>query len=552
MGMSIKLKIILVTLSLLIVTSLVVGLSVESMSRRLNDTGGIDQDARNQTLAVIGGVFLAGAALTIIFSFRITSPVDKLIIGTQLVAAGNLDHRIKKSSNDEIGRLVDSFNQMIAKLRRSKEQSSRYSNIATVEKQKAELIIDSMADGVIVTDSRHNIVLLNPAAEKLFDIDSKNVIGRSIVNMLKKFRIESLFEDFPDISDRMLPVRKSNIRIREFEIQNPAKKIIKTTIAPLKDEGNMIIGTVAVFVDITKMRELDRMKTEFVSTVSHELRTPLTSIKGYAALLGDSRLGKLNEKQKKSAEIISKESDRLAGLINDILDLSRLEAGKAKTTFVMTDLRECLEESRMLNLAKARNISVNIIMPENLPKMLLDRAKIIQVFTNLLSNAIKFTKPGGKIVIKATNRRDEVLVDISDTGIGIPKKEIPKLFNKFYQVESHLTRNQSGTGLGLPIVKEIIGLHHGLVSVKSRVHKGTTISFSLPKYPFSEEELISCWEKRNCKKVKCPAYQNDDKRCWLFIGTLCRKNTNEPCLDKIDICRHCDIYKKALEDEQKK
>jgi len=276
----------------------------------------------------------------------------------------------------------------------------------------------------------------------------------------------------------------------------------------------------------------------------------LTSIKGYAALLEDGRLGELTEQQKKGVSIINSESDRLTNLVNDILDLSKLESGKASTTFIYVDLIDCIKECPILNVAKSKGITVNKLIPKNLPKLLIDKAKVIQVFNNILSNAIKFTKTGGKITIKATEQKEHVRIDITDTGVGIPKKDIPNLFNKFYQVESHLTRNQGGTGLGLPIVKEIIGLHHGLLAVKSRIRKGTTVSFALPKHPLSEEELDKCWEKRGCKKLKCPAYQSGDKRCWLYIGSHCKKGTNEPCLDKIEICTYCNIYKKGLKNEE--
>ena len=154
----------------------------------------------------------------------------------------------------------------------------------------------------------------------------------------------------------------------------------------------------------------------------------------------------------------------------------------------------------------------------------------------------------GSITIKSVNKRDYIQVDIIDTGVGIRKLEIPKLFNKFYQVQSHLTRTQTGTGLGLPIVKEIVGLHHGLLSVKSKPGNGTTIGIMLPKQQPADGgagQQLACWEEKVCRKIKCPAYNSTDKRCWLYMGTLCKKNSNEPCLDKIDVCTYCSIYKKA-------
>lgn len=546
MGASIKLKIILFTLTLALIIALVVGFSVERIAAGPADSG----ELRNQTIAIIAATFILIAVAAIIFSYTLLRPVDELMIGIQLVSAGRLDQRIRRTSSDELGRLVDSFNSMILKMKRSGEQRTRFSTIARVEKQKAELIIDSMADGVIVTDASHNIVLLNSAAAELFELQAEKVLGKSIMNVLKRFRLERLFNDYPDIGDSILPQRRKFVTVREIEISSPSRKVLKVTIAPLRNESSMVIGMVAVFVDFTRLKEIDEMKTDFVSTVSHELRTPLTSIKGYAALLKDERLGTLSDSQKKAAEVIDIESDRLTSLINDILDLSKLEAGKARMSFTECSIEECIDSSRILSTAKGKGITVRRMIPPNLPKLMLDKPKIIQVFNNLFSNAIKFTKPGGRITVKAMSKKDLVQVDISDTGIGIPRKEIPRMFNKFYQVESHLTRNQGGTGLGLPIVKEIVGLHHGLIGIKSALKKGTTISVAFPKLPIAAFEPDKCWDRRNCVKLKCPAYQSDDRRCWLFIGTHCKKNSHEPCLDKIDICKHCEVYKRGLVHEK--
>lgn len=540
MGLGIKLKIVLVSSILIIMSTALVGLSVKELS-------GTGQEPLIPVVYV--GIFILALAAVIIFAFRLMGPVDELIIGTQLVAQGRLDHRIKKRSGDEIGRLVDSFNNMTSRLKKSREKSDQFCNLANVEKRKAELILDSMADGVIVTDEHHDVLLFNPAAEHLFDTSTPAVHGNHIMNFLKKYKMEDLFIDMPEIKDKMLPERDTTTKVREFKLEKLGEKVLKASIAPLKNQSNVVIGSVIVFEDITKLREVDQMKTEFVSTVSHELRTPLTSIKGYAALMADGRLGELSEQQQKSIDIINQESDRLTDLINDILDLSKMEAGRAPAKYEMADIHDIIKAATVINVAKAKGIEVRKIVPDDVPQVMMDKAKIVQVLNNLISNAVKFTKKGGKITIKVLKKPEHLQVDIIDTGIGIPKKDIPKLFNKFYQVESHLTRNQGGTGLGLPIVKEIIGLHHGLICVQSKLHKGTTVSFAIPKIQPTDPPLEKCWEKRGCKKVKCPAYQSRDKRCWLCIGTYCKKNSNEACIDKIGLCSYCDIYKKAISGE---
>jgi signal transduction histidine kinase len=266
-------------------------------------------------------------------------------------------------------------------------------------------------------------------------------------------------------------------------------------------------------------------------------------------LLLNEKFDKLNHEQKKALEVISSESNILHELINDILDLSKLEAGKAKMRFEKLNLKELIEKSNALKLPQKKNINLKLMMAEKLHYITGDRAKLMQVFTNLISNAVKFTNENGTITIRAFNRKEHVQVDIVDTGIGLKNQHIPFIFNRFYQVQSHLTRTQTGTGLGLSIVKEIVGLHYGLISVKSRIGKGTTISIALPIEQPKEGSIDAasfCWENKRCKKIKCPAYQNDDKRCWLHMGTFCRKNSNEAVADKIDLCSNCNIYRKTV------
>ncbi len=422
---------------------------------------------------------LISLIIIIAFSYTILEPVDKLIIGTQLVGQGKLDYQIKKYSTDEIGRLVEAFNDMIRKLRTSIEKETKSTEKAILEKTKAELIIDSMADGVIVTNKNHEVVLFNRAAEKIFEVPASKIIGKNILHMTKS-GIASIFYDL--FEDEGLFLNKKNrVIVKEFESKEP-KKTLKATVGPLRhDSSQWDGGSVIVIEDITKMREIENMKTEFVSIVSHELRTPLTSMLGYAELMQQGKLGILSEQQQKASEIIVSETRRLTSLVNDILDLSKLEAGKATLNLEETNLEECIEQSPALHMIKEKGIELKKITPETLPKVMVDKNKITQVLTNLLSNATKFTQKEGKITIRVVERKDSILISISDTGIGIPKKHIPHLFDKFYQVETHLRRQQGGTGLGLPIVKEIVSAHGGLVTVDSKPKKGTTISFTLSK-----------------------------------------------------------------------
>jgi PAS domain S-box-containing protein len=546
---TIRAKIIFVLMALVLISSVVVGLYILRISQVIisdEQTVNISDNLKREAFAVISVTFFITAVISYFYAKSITAPIDKLIIGTQLVSRGQLDYKIKKRSNDEVGRLIDNFNRMIDNLAAEKEERTKYSSIAKQEKTKAELIIDSMAEGVIVTNKDMNVLIFNPSAEELFNVSKKKVLRKNIIHFLQRFRIEALFYDIPKEEDELVPKKRRFLeKSREvtIEVEN-TKKVIKAMISPVQDERKRITGAVIVLEDITKLKEIENLKTEFISTVSHELRTPLTCIKGYSLLLKDRKLGKMAEKQEKAIKVIHKESERLSTLVNDLLDLSKLEAGRMKIKKEEEDLERCILDSPALRMAKKKDIDVKLLIPKNLPKIKIDRVKITQVITNLVSNAVKFSKPKGKITIKISNTQDFIRVDVEDTGIGIAKKNIPKLFNKFYQVDTHLTRTQSGTGLGLAIVKEIIALHGGIISVESKPKTGTKFSFLLPKFDVDEESLAPCYELKNCSKTKCIQYNSKDPRCWTNPGTLSRKNSKKPCYDKINICPYCEVYKK--------
>lgn len=498
MGLNIKLKIILVSLLLLLSVTFV----VTSYTAYLQKEQAVFEDQQlfsiflhRDFIIVYTVALLISLIIIIAFSYTILEPVDKLIIGTQLVGQGKLDYQIKKYSNDEIGRLVEAFNEMIRKLRVSIEKETKSTEKANLEKTKAELIIDSMADGVIVTDKTHEVVLFNRAAEKIFELPASKIIGKNILHMTNSGMASIFYDLFEDESQ---PLKKKGIIVKEFECKNP-KKTLKATIGPLRQETHhREEGSVIVIEDITKMKEIENMKTEFVSIVSHELRTPLTSMRGYAELMHGGKLGQLTEQQQKAADIIVSETKRLSSLVNDILDLSKLEAGKASLNLEETNLEECLDQSPALHLIKEKGIEFRKIVSTHLPKIMVDKSKITQVVTNLLSNAAKFTPKNGKITVKIIDRKDSILVSVTDTGIGIAKKHIPHLFDKFYQVESHLRRQQGGTGLGLPIVKEIVSVHGGLITVSSKPKKGTIMSFTISKNLGKEKKE----EKKEVEVVK--------------------------------------------------
>ncbi len=543
MKVSIKAKIITLVLLLVLFSILIVGayishIKIEQLSDPVSTSSLL---LGKEVIIVVLSTFIVAVIVTFIFSYTLVKPVDNLIIGTQLLAEGKLDYKIKKYSDDEIGRLVDSFNDMIAKLKISIEKETLSSEAALLERNKAELIIDSMADCVIVTDEDDKIVLFNPASEDLFELNKEKVLNKHILHYMKRFGFTDTLSDNKKI--KHLKINPNKVTVSEFKIEKPSKKILRTTFAPLKNKKAKRLGTVIVFQDVTKLKEVEEMKNDFVSIVSHELKTPLTSIKGYASLLNDGTLGELTDKQKRAVSIIDTDSDRLTSLIEDILDLSKLESGKIKTNFELINIEECIENSPAIGMIEKKGIKFNKYLPKEMPLVYADKNKINQVFTNLLGNAAKFTKQNGEISVHIKDKKEFIKIDIKDTGVGIPKKLIPHLFNKFYQVDNHLRRGQGGSGLGLPIVKEILGLHNSLIAVDSKLKKGTTISFTLPKKQPEISSERRCWEINRCKKIKCVAYNNRDLRCWLHVGVQCKKNSRAPCFDKIATCKYCKIYK---------
>lgn len=495
MGLSIKLKIIFVSLGLLLLSTFVITsfLIHLEQSNQFTSTNPVTLFLHPDFIIVISLTLIISLIVIIAYSYTLLEPVDKLIIGTQLVGQGKLDYQIKKYSNDEIGRLVEAFNDMIVKLRTSIEKETKSTQKAILEQTKAELIIDSMADGVIVTDKNHTVVLFNKAAEKIFELESSKVLGKNILHMTKS-GIANIFYDLFE-EEGLFSNKKNRLVIKEFESSNP-HKMLKATVGPLRQEAHKEGGSVIVIEDITKMKEIENMKTEFVSIVSHELRTPLTSIRGYIELLEHGKLGSMDEQQQKAVGIISTETKRLTALVNDILDLSKLEAGKIRLTLEETNIEDCIDHSPSLHMIKDKEIEFKKITPVEMSKVYVDKNKVTQILTNLLSNAAKFTPKGGKITVKITDRKDSLLISVTDTGIGIAKKHISHLFDKFYQVETHLRRQQGGTGLGLPIVKEIVSMHGGLVTVASKPKKGTTFSFTISKNLGKEKK------KEDEKKIK--------------------------------------------------
>jgi PAS domain S-box-containing protein len=343
------------------------------------------------------------------------------------------------------------------------------------DKKQTEAVIHSIAQGLVVVDAKGRVVMMNPAAEKLLDVSKKDKIGKPIMENLKEEQLVSLVKGAPDKGDK---------EIELISQQDETKKVLRASSAVIEDENGNTVGMVSVLSDITKQKELDRLKASFVANVSHELRTPLVAVDKSLSLILSGTAGNVSENQQQLLSIAQRNIKRLGLLINDLLDLSKLEAGKMQLKRESALIEEVINESvySLDTWAKTKSIKIEKKIQEGLPEVYIDPNRIIQVLNNLIGNAIKFTPRGGNITISANlnEASREVLISVKDSGIGIAKEDLPKIFSKFYQVGERTTTDIGGTGIGLSIAKEIVELHGGRIWVESEKNKGTKFTFKLP------------------------------------------------------------------------
>ncbi len=409
-------------------------------------------------------VFLISLVLSFLVSLAVTRPLAKISSAARAIASGDFSKKILVRSNDEIGDLEKTLNYM------SDEIKTKIDKIESGE-AKLETVLSGMIEGVIVTDAKGKIVLANPSLRKLFFID-KAPEGKTPLEVVRNSAVQN-------IADKVLKGGQ-RIAVEEISVNSPEEKFIKVSgVAIMKEK--QIDGAIFVFHDISELRRLERVRQDFVANVSHELRTPLSSIKGYSeTLMGDEIKPK---ERKEFLDIIYRESDRLANLINDLLDLSKIESGKMAMVFMPVEIARVIRRSAGVLEKSARDKSINVEfdIPEGLPKALADENRLSQVFLNLLDNAVKYTPEGGSVKVSVIPQDKYLQVDITDTGAGIPQGDLPRIFERFYRVDKARSRQLGGTGLGLSIVKHIVQGHGGQVWVNSELGRGSTFSFTVPK-----------------------------------------------------------------------
>ncbi|MFQ5602520.1 MAG: PAS domain-containing sensor histidine kinase [bacterium] len=425
-------------------------------------------------LAMIGAFY---------FSKKLSKPITQFKKSALEIARGNFSLKVRVQSKDEIGRLAMIFNYMVEEVRRLNEKNL-YKIIN--EKNKTETILKNIADSVIITDPQNKIILINSIAKKRFGLSGTDFLERPVDEFIHN---EDLIKFIHNINDHTIDDTET-IEITVYSPGETKPEILQARAARIEDDKKELIGIATILRDITREKEIDRLKTELVSLVAHELRSPLTCISGFSELLLDQSI--THEQLEEYASIILKESNRLSDLINKFLDISKIEAGKSQLRKSPVDMKLLIDRVLDFNsqLSEKKNIHVSFESPSEVSTIYVDRDMMEQVVLNLFSNAVKYSPENTELTIRITELDDKLILEFEDRGYGISEESLPKIFNKFYRItDNDQIRDIAGSGLGLSLVKEIVEIHQGNIQVKSKLGEGSNFIVTLPKTPVMEEEL---------------------------------------------------------------
>jgi PAS domain S-box-containing protein len=434
----------------------------------------ISTSATFSTMLISILTIIIGIVMAVYLSNKVVKPIQDLITKIKKIAEGDYKQQLDISGSDEIARLAKEFNTMTQKL-----QSYELLNIKKLmeEKQKSDAIVESISDGIIVTNDEHKILLVNRAAEKALDIREKEALNRHFLEVIKK---EDIFEIIEKVKDKSPNYEYKKYLDISLEVDGK-NEYYRLNVRPIRTREGENIGVVTLMQNITKLKEVDQIKSDFVSTVSHEFRTPLTSITMGVGLLLDEVPGPINEEQKELVEAIEEDSERLRKLVSDLLDLSRMESGNIKMDIERHNLKDILDNAikPFKRQFEEQGVDIELKIRKNLSEVKVDFNKISWVFTNLIGNALRYLPEDkkGKIIINAKETANKMLISVSDNGKGISEEYQQKIFEKFIQAKDN--DNKGGTGLGLAISKEIVNAHGGEIWVKSKVGEGSTFYFTL-------------------------------------------------------------------------
>jgi PAS domain S-box-containing protein len=446
-------------------------LNQRAMLAKSEAAAGVAQLWFYRTLLIAGTLVTAGVILAFILSNRIIEPLRQLTTTTTRIAGGDLDAHVTVNSHDEVGVLAAEYNRMAARIRQLRNSDL---GKLIVAQQTTEAAIDSLYDPVIVTDEDGRVTKLNPAAEEIFGAEQQNS-GKHVGEIARDGRIagavaEAIESQRPVTGEGMSQVLPLAV--------DGSERAFRVRTTPMRDSAKHLLGAVTLLEDITHLREIDRVKSEFIATASHELRTPLTSVQMGVHLLLEGAAGELNDKQMEVLSACREDCERLDELMRDLLDLSRIEAGESQPQLQPIKLRELIlkDAEELRTQIEAKGLAFRLALPPDLPDVFGDAPQITRVIANLIGNAIRYTKQG-EIAIGATQRGRYVAVSVADTGIGIPAEYLSHIFDKFVQVPG---APAGGAGLGLAISRLIVEAHGGQISAQSELGEGSTFIFTLP------------------------------------------------------------------------
>jgi two-component system, NtrC family, sensor histidine kinase KinB len=425
---------------------------------------------RLMIVALIAAVCLAVWA-ALLLSRSISRPIQAVTDSARALARGELDQLVPAASRDELGDLANAFNDMARTLREYRQAGT--ARLLRAQKT-AQATIDSFPDPVVVVDPVGSVEQANRAARRLLGVAQ---VADAPVPWYPAQPLKSLISDVLAGRGDYLPVSlEQAIPLSD----GGQERFFLPRVVAIRSEPDELIGAAVALADVTKFHLLDRLKSDMVSTVSHELKTPLTSVQMAIHLLLEEVVGSLTPKQVELLLAARQDSDRILTMINDLLDLTRIEQGRVKLDLEPVPVTALLDEalSRFRSVAQPRGITLSADDEHNHLSVMVDRDRIEHVFDNLITNAIQHTSAGGSIHVRAAADGDHVRFEVEDTGEGIPRDELPRIFDKFYRIAT--TRHSGGAGLGLAIVREIVTAHGGSIDVASKPGKGTTFTFTLP------------------------------------------------------------------------
>ncbi len=425
-------------------------------------------DTMNESINIVVRAILLSSLFTIVLGFfvarTITDPINDVTMRVAKLAQGDFDQVVEVRSDDEIGQLADTFNYLTGRLNTSMQEISR-------EKSKLEAIIHYMDDGLIAADMDGDIIHLNPKAKELLDLEGEVV------------SVDQVFQDMDTnlFTEYIHGVSEDAVggRVEAF-----GQKYLKFSFAPFANEWGEQGGIVYLIQDITEQHILEDMRREFVANVSHELKTPLTSIKSYTETIIDGAIED-REMTMRFLDVVNSEADRMSRLVRDLLQLSNFDARKIVFDYEYNDYITLIQKSIMKvdPTAKEKGHEIKMIMDEEEIVGYFDYDRIEQLILNVLSNAIKYTTVDGKIRVYVSRSDQIISIRVDDSGIGISKRHLQRIFERFYRVDKARSRGMGGTGLGLSIAKEIVEAHGGGIEVESEVGKGTSVKLWIPVEP---------------------------------------------------------------------